>query len=213
MGTTPKIVFVKDLTNARLEEIASLLEKADMGPDYEDSDLGEESINVPQRSRSLQEEISAVGDKLERRNFKQADTGPTGAVEIFSKSAEKEPARVEAIKIHEDFADLEISSNTYDVNRTDLTEEIRKVKRLSERREEHIKEGDKKALTLNTVNIKDLQKILQSKDRAKKAMIARKAKHKGSLFDLDSLKDNDYHEEYQVEREEFEEYEDDPFQK
>ena len=58
MGHLPPVMFVKDLSLARLEEVEKLLQIADMGPDHEPASLGQEQkdeIELKYRSTGNEE--------------------------------------------------------------------------------------------------------------------------------------------------------------
>lgn len=83
LGSVPPVVFIKDLSAARLQKVQDLLNIADMGPDHEPTELGEEmksDITLPRPEETLQDRIDKVSMKFANLELSSCVEGVTQSI-------------------------------------------------------------------------------------------------------------------------------------
>ena len=104
IGSVPPINFIKDVSAARLEEVTRLISMADMGPDHEPSELGEDlksdiDLTDLSQSSSLQNSLDKIAEHFSHKDL-SAEYGSGSEVrEVipnFPSSGDKDPVNRDA---------------------------------------------------------------------------------------------------------------------
>ena len=108
IGAVPPIQFVKDMTTARLQEVERLLEKADMGPDFEPTPLGGSMRTEPRldyHRLSIQSRLTSLTERFGEQtldDFGMTREGPSGSVEVMGKGYAQAEGRQQLSDVHPD---------------------------------------------------------------------------------------------------------------
>ena len=108
IGAVPPIQFVKDMTTARLQEVERLLEKADMGPDFEPTPLGGSMRTEPRldyHRLSIQSRLANLTERFGEQtldDFGMTREGPSGSVEVMGKGYAQAEGRQQLSDVHPD---------------------------------------------------------------------------------------------------------------